>query len=67
MTWTIDLPNLRASHTSGLQVNLVRNAQGRYLFQPVEDTKHYLDTVPDKKACIAELGAQLYCLVKQRH
>ena len=67
MTWTIDLPNLRASHTSGLQVNLVRDGQGRYLFQPVEDTKHYLDTVPDKKVCITELGTQLYCLLKQCH
>jgi hypothetical protein len=67
MTWTIDLSDLSATHTSGLKVNLVPDGKGQYFFQAVEGTKHYLDNVPHKTACIAELGAQLMRLLKQRH
>jgi hypothetical protein len=67
MTWTIDLSNLTASHTSGLKVSLVPDGKGKYFFQAVEGTKHHLDNMPHQTACIAELGAQLMWLLKQRH
>jgi hypothetical protein len=41
--WTIDLPNLRARHTSGLTGNLVREGKGKYFFQADEGRKHYLE------------------------
>jgi hypothetical protein len=67
MTWNIDLPNLCASHTSGLTVHLVPDGKGMYYFPAVEGTKHYLDTVPNKTACLAELGAQLMRLLEPQH
>jgi hypothetical protein len=67
MTWNIDFANLSASHTSGLKVNPVPDGKGKYFFQATECTKHHLDSVPNKTACIADLGAQLMRILERPH
>ena len=67
MTWEIDFTHLTASHPSGLKVDIVPDGPKMYLFRPVEGTEHYMQSIPNKNLCIAELAAELARFLERRH
>jgi hypothetical protein len=52
MIWSIALPNLSATHTGGLKVNLVPNGKSKYFLQAVEGTNLIWPMCPLKRPVV---------------